>query len=77
MANRHRHKQQEIPPHQQIPTLLKDRTAIMIAHRLSTIREADHIFVLRQGEILEDGNHQELLKKDGEYARLIRAQFQL
>jgi len=57
--------------------LLKGRTAIIIAHRLSTIREADHIFVLENGRILEQGNHQELMKYQGEYFNLIKSQFQM
>ncbi|SDN25983.1 ABC transporter ATP-binding protein [Alkalicoccus daliensis] len=55
--------------------LLKDRTAVMIAHRLSTIREADNIFVLEQGKILEQGNHEELMEKRGEYYELVKSQF--
>ncbi|WP_409305256.1 ABC transporter ATP-binding protein [Peribacillus sp. SCS-155] len=56
-------------------TLLKGRTSIIIAHRLSTIREADRIFVLRQGEILEEGSHSELMNYKGEYYQLVKAQF--
>ncbi|AOM83247.1 ABC transporter ATP-binding protein [Salisediminibacterium beveridgei] len=55
--------------------LLKGRTAIMIAHRLSTIREADQIFVLEQGNILEQGNHDELMDQKGEYYELVKSQF--
>src|SRR5690625_2505861 len=57
--------------------LLKGRTAIIIAHRLSTIREADHIFVLENGRILEQGNHQELMTLKGEYFDLVKSQFQM
>lgn len=57
--------------------LLKGRTAIMIAHRLSTIREADNIIVLEHGKILEQGNHDELMNKKGEYYELVKSQFQM
>lgn len=49
--------------------LMKNRTTLMIAHRLSTIRHADQILVLKEGEIVERGGHDALLKMDGEYAR--------
>lgn len=57
--------------------LLHGRTAIMIAHRLSTIREADNIIVLEHGRILEQGNHQELMQKRGEYFGLVKSQFEM
>nr|WP_152658374.1 ABC transporter ATP-binding protein [Oceanobacillus sp. CFH 90083] len=55
--------------------LLKGRTSIIIAHRLSTIREADCIYVLEQGEVLEYGNHQELMQQHGKYYELVKSQF--
>ncbi|MYL34820.1 ATP-binding cassette domain-containing protein [Pontibacillus yanchengensis] len=57
--------------------LLNGRTAIIIAHRLSTIREADNIFVLEHGKILEQGNHEELMQLRGEYFDLVKTQFQM
>src|SRR5690606_36825442 len=53
--------------------LLKGRTSIIIAHRLSTIREADNIYVLEHGKILENGSHDELMKSKGEYYELVRS----
>ncbi len=58
-----------------IDTLVKDRTSIIIAHRLSTIRRADIILVLDKGVLVEAGSHEELLAKNGFYARLHRMQF--
>lgn len=55
--------------------LMKDRTGFIIAHRLSTIRDANTILVLDKGDIVEEGNHEELLKLGGTYAKLFEAQF--
>ncbi|MGD1703916.1 ABC transporter ATP-binding protein [Dapis sp. BLCC M229] len=54
--------------------LLAERTAIIIAHRLSTIRNVNQIFVLKRGELIESGTHQELLQKNGLYASLYKLQ---
>jgi ATP-binding cassette subfamily B multidrug efflux pump len=58
-----------------IDILTKDRTSIIIAHRLATIQKADKIIVMDKGEIIEMGNHQELLKKNGQYKKLFELQF--
>lgn len=60
---------------QGLERILKNRTSITIAHRLSTVRDADRILVMKQGRIIEDGNHDELLAIDGVYAQLYRRQF--
>lgn len=58
-----------------IDALLKGRTSFVIAHRLSTIRKADRIFVIDQGKILEEGNHEELMAGKGAYYQLYQSQF--
>jgi subfamily B ATP-binding cassette protein MsbA len=55
--------------------LQKNKTVLVIAHRLSTIESADEILVIDEGAIVEQGNHEELLAKDGVYAQLRRVQF--
>lgn len=56
--------------------LMKGRTSFIIAHRLSTIKNADLILVMQHGDIVEQGNHEELLAKGGEYAKLYNSQFE-
>lgn len=56
--------------------LMKGRTSFIIAHRLSTIKNADLILVMDQGDIVEQGTHEELLKKNGAYAKLYNSQFE-
>lgn len=55
--------------------MMQGRTSFIVAHRLSTIQEADVILVMKDGHIVEQGNHQELLKKNGFYANLYNSQF--
>lgn len=56
-------------------TMMQGRTSFIVAHRLSTIQEADVILVMRNGQIVEQGDHNSLLKKDGFYAQLYKSQF--
>lgn len=56
--------------------LMKGRTSFIIAHRLSTIRDADLILVMKEGDIIEQGNHEELMEKGGFYAELYNSQFE-
>lgn len=56
-------------------TLTEGHTAFIVAHRLSTIREADIILVMKDGNIIEQGNHESLLAKKGFYYTLYRSQF--
>lgn len=55
--------------------MMEGRTTFVVAHRLSTIREADVILYMQDGKVLEQGNHKELLQKNGYYAKLYRSQF--
>jgi len=57
--------------------LTKGKTSFIIAHRLSTIKNADIILVMKNGNIIEQGNHEELMNKNGEYAKLYNSQFEL
>ncbi len=58
-------------------TMMKDRTSFVVAHRLSTIRNADLILVMKDGHIIEQGNHEELLQKGGFYSTLYNSQFKV
>ena len=59
-----------------LENLMHDRTTIVIAHRLATVRAADRIIVMNDGRIVEEGNHDSLIKLNGHYARLARMQFE-
>jgi ATP-binding cassette, subfamily B, bacterial len=59
-----------------LENLMHDRTTIVIAHRLATVRAADRIIVMNEGRIVEEGNHDSLIKVNGLYARLARMQFE-
>ena len=56
--------------------MMKGRTSFIVAHRLSTIREADIILVMNEGHVVEQGNHEALMKKNGFYAKLYNSQFE-
>ena len=66
----------EIEIQKAMDNLMKGRTSFVIAHRLSTIRDADLILVMKDGDIIEQGNHEELLAKNGFYANLYNSQFE-
>jgi subfamily B ATP-binding cassette protein MsbA len=65
----------EFTVQQALAGLIKGRTVLVIAHRLSTVRNADRIIVLRQGQIIEEGNHAALLARGGHYAELYNTYF--
>ncbi len=65
----------EIEVQEALDTLMKGRTTLIVAHRLSTIRHADRIIVITNGEILEEGTHESLLTKKGEYFKFYNMQF--
>jgi ATP-binding cassette subfamily B protein len=58
-------------------TFFEGKTALVIAHRLSTVKNADNIIVMEKGRIIEEGNHQELVEKQGAYFRLVKNQLEL
>jgi len=63
--------QSEVKIHDAMKKLMQGRLSIIIAHRLSTVKSCDHILVLRDGQIIEQGNHEALARAGGEYARLL------
>ena len=66
----------EIQIQKAMDNFMKGRTSFIIAHRLSTIKNADLIFVMNHGDIIEQGTHEELLAKNGFYADLYNSQFE-
>ena len=66
----------EIQVQKAFEKLMEGRTSFIVAHRLSTIRTADRILVMKDGNIIEQGNHKELLEKQGAYAKLYYSQFE-
>jgi ATP-binding cassette, subfamily B, bacterial len=74
-ATAHLDSESEVAVQEALADALADRTAIVIAHRLSTVRAADQILVVEAGEIVERGDHDTLLAKNGRYAELYRTQF--
>lgn len=65
----------EMKIQQAFHSMMEGRTSFIVAHRLSTIQEADQILVMKDGNIIEQGNHKELLEKQGFYAKLYQSQF--
>lgn len=66
----------EMQIQQAMRNLMKDKTCFVIAHRLSTIQNADHILVIKDGDVVEQGNHKELMQKKGFYNQIYNAQFE-
>jgi ATP-binding cassette subfamily B multidrug efflux pump len=67
----------ELKVQQAMERLMKGRTSFVIAHRLSTIKNSDSIIVMNEGDVIEQGTHEELLKKNGFYAELYNSQFEV
>jgi ATP-binding cassette subfamily B protein len=65
----------EIQIQQAFDKLMEGRTSFIVAHRLSTIRSADVILVMKDGKIIEQGNHEELMRRNGFYTNLYNSQF--
>ena len=72
-ATSHLDNENEALVQEALDDALKGRTAIVIAHRLSTIRDASRIVVINDGRIVEQGSHDDLMARDGAYARQVRA----
>jgi ATP-binding cassette, subfamily B, multidrug efflux pump len=65
----------EVKIQEALQRLMEGRTSFVIAHRLNTIKKADHILVLKEGQIIENGSHEDLLKHEGFYHELYQSQF--
>ena len=63
--------------HDNLQSFFKGKTVIIVAHRLSTVKNADQIIVLKNGEIVEQGNHQSLVHKKADYYNLVKNQLEL
>ena len=63
--------------HDNLQSFFKGKTVLIIAHRLSTVKKADQIIVLKNGQIVEQGNHQQLTANKGEYYNLVKNQLEL
>ena len=63
--------------HDNLQSFFKGKTVIIVAHRLSTVKNADQIIVLKNGEIVEQGNHQSLVHKNTDYYNLVKNQLEL
>jgi len=60
-----------------LESFFKDKTAVIVAHRLSTVKHADKIIVMEDGEVAEEGDHNELVAKQGKYYQLVKNQLEL
>lgn len=63
--------------HDNLQEFFKNRTVIIIAHRLSTVKNADKIIVLKNGKVIEEGSHQDLVYEQGNYYHLVKNQLEL